>query len=327
MSVQNRPLASIALTTYNQEKFAEAAVLGVLRQTYEPLEIIISDNCSTDGTFDIIQETVARHSNGRNVVIVRQPRNYGCVGNLDRSFRLAKGAFVVVAHGDDISRPGRVERIRREWSESGALGFFSNARIINNEGVAGGLLYNDERPAPPASLNLDNLLSAGRGFLVGAMEAFDRRVFEAFPPLDDALESEDAIYAFRACLIGGRVGLRYIDEALVDYRQHDDNIGGVFPKKTREAQFAAWRGVRRRRADDLTQWERDLLSKFPNDTKRLKRARQLVRKTVAERDAGLSRTWAECLARSAKGWFSGLTARECYRLLREFHWRRKYGLQ
>ena len=48
------PLVTFALFTYNQERYVREAVEGVLAQTYEPLEIIISDDCSTDMTFSII---------------------------------------------------------------------------------------------------------------------------------------------------------------------------------------------------------------------------------------------------------------------------------
>jgi GT2 family glycosyltransferase len=48
-------LVSFVVLAYNQQKFVAEAVRGALAQTYHPLEIVISDDCSTDGTFDVIK--------------------------------------------------------------------------------------------------------------------------------------------------------------------------------------------------------------------------------------------------------------------------------
>ena len=52
----DRPLVTFALFAYNQEQHIREAVDGAFSQTYEPLEIILSDDCSTDRTFEIMQE-------------------------------------------------------------------------------------------------------------------------------------------------------------------------------------------------------------------------------------------------------------------------------
>jgi glycosyltransferase involved in cell wall biosynthesis len=54
----DKPLLTLAMFAYNHERFIAEAVRGALRQTYSPLEIIISDDCSTDRTFEIIQSEI-----------------------------------------------------------------------------------------------------------------------------------------------------------------------------------------------------------------------------------------------------------------------------
>ena len=67
-----KPLVTISMITYNQERYVRDAVRGALAQTYEPLEIVISDDCSTDSTWDIIRDEVEayRKSGGihKNIV-------------------------------------------------------------------------------------------------------------------------------------------------------------------------------------------------------------------------------------------------------------------
>ena len=64
-----RPLVTFALFSYNQEQFIRQAVESAFAQTYSPLEIILSDDFSSDGTFEIMQEMVAAYSGPHRVVL------------------------------------------------------------------------------------------------------------------------------------------------------------------------------------------------------------------------------------------------------------------
>ena len=74
--LKERPLVTFALFAYNQEKYIHEAVEGALAQTYEPLEIILSDDSSTDRTFEVMSE-LAKKYNGKNKVIVRIRVEFG----------------------------------------------------------------------------------------------------------------------------------------------------------------------------------------------------------------------------------------------------------
>ena len=56
------------MIAYNQARFIRQAVESALAQTFSPMEILLSDDCSTDGTFEIIQEVVKGYSGHHNVV-------------------------------------------------------------------------------------------------------------------------------------------------------------------------------------------------------------------------------------------------------------------
>ena len=60
-SESDRPLVTFALFAYNQEKYIREAIEGAFAQTYEPLEIILSDDCSVDRTFEIMTEMVVNY--------------------------------------------------------------------------------------------------------------------------------------------------------------------------------------------------------------------------------------------------------------------------
>ena len=80
----DRPLVSFAVIAYNQERFIREAIEGAFAQTYEPLEIILSDDCSPDRTFDIMQEMAAAYDGPHKVVLNRNEPNLGLVPHVNR---------------------------------------------------------------------------------------------------------------------------------------------------------------------------------------------------------------------------------------------------
>jgi cellulose synthase/poly-beta-1,6-N-acetylglucosamine synthase-like glycosyltransferase len=76
-SATDRPLVSILLIAYNQEKQIADAVRSALAQTYTPLEIIISDDASSDATFTTIEAAIAGYRGPHKVIARRNAANQG----------------------------------------------------------------------------------------------------------------------------------------------------------------------------------------------------------------------------------------------------------
>jgi glycosyltransferase involved in cell wall biosynthesis len=106
-SQQEHPLVSIGLPVYNEEEHLVRALESLLAQDYPNLEIIISDNASTDRTPQICAEYVERD---RRVRYHRNERNVGGLENFNRAFELAQGEFFVWAAGHDVRPPTQVSR-------------------------------------------------------------------------------------------------------------------------------------------------------------------------------------------------------------------------
>jgi len=107
---EERPLVSFILVAYKQENFIREAVRGALLQTYEPLEIIISDDCSPDRTFEFIKEEVSAYNGPHKVILNRNAKNMGIGGNYNQAFQLAHGELFVTAGG------GKMPTLPLIWS-------------------------------------------------------------------------------------------------------------------------------------------------------------------------------------------------------------------
>jgi len=96
---QSKPLVSIGMPVYNGERFIRQALDSVLGQTYENIEVIISDNASTDNTEAICLEYAARD---QRIQYHRNPVNLGVILNFRRVFELSSGDYFMWAAVDDV---------------------------------------------------------------------------------------------------------------------------------------------------------------------------------------------------------------------------------
>ena len=105
MQYKNQPLVSIGVPVFNGEKGLECALDSLLKQDYFNLEIIISDNGSTDATPDICAKFCRKDS---RVKYCRSERNLGLTWNFNRVFELSFGKYFMWAAHDDRREPSFV---------------------------------------------------------------------------------------------------------------------------------------------------------------------------------------------------------------------------
>lgn len=224
-----KPLISFTIGCYNQEAFIREAVESAFAQTYSPLEIIISDDCSRDRTFEIVQQMAAAYQGPHQVRLNRNPANLGIGGNFSRAMALCQGELLVGAAGDDISVPERAGIIVQAWNDSGrkATSIYSRFLTIDENGRPVG-------EVPEESLREDQVrfvheLGTIPGFLrrrtphvFGCAYATSRKLTTLFGPLPKTVTYEDTALCFRTVLAGGF--FTYIDAPLVKYRRHGQNV-------------------------------------------------------------------------------------------------------
>lgn len=129
------PLVSICIPVFNGEKTIRRTIESVLAQTYRNLEIIIVDNCSTDSTFEIVQEF-----RDPRVRLIRNEVHYpSAEGNWNRCFPYAHGEYMALFHADDVYLPQMVARQVETFQKfPNVCGVFTQGNIINeNDEIIG----------------------------------------------------------------------------------------------------------------------------------------------------------------------------------------------
>jgi len=201
--MREKHLVSICFVCYNRVNYVGDALKSLFDQTYSPLEICISDNCSTDGTRELVEKMIAdyRASGGpHSIVYNTNPTNIGGSPNIMKCYRMAHGALLVNAHDDDVSHPNRVEEIVKAWEKSGC----SAGVVVHayNTMDVNGRVYGRVSDFNP-----------WHGFC--AMETYTRKTITEFPAVIVGDAVEDCVFHFRGLMVGE---LAFVDSPLLDYR-------------------------------------------------------------------------------------------------------------
>ncbi|MBD2530225.1 glycosyltransferase family 2 protein [Nostoc flagelliforme FACHB-838] len=92
-----QPLVSVIIPTYNRPEYLKLAIASAIKQTYQNIEIIVSDNCSSEN----IQALVASFGDSR-IRFWRHQQNVGMLANQQHGFKIARGKYCASLHDDDI---------------------------------------------------------------------------------------------------------------------------------------------------------------------------------------------------------------------------------
>ena len=209
-----RPWVSMLLIAYRQAGTVGEAVAGALAQTYSPLEIIVSDDASDDATWDAIEAALAGYKGPHRIVRNRNARNLVIGAHLSKLAAIARGELLFVTAGDDVSRPERCERTVQAWLAHGRRPDLIASPLldIDARGEARGLL----RPSDLGVYRSAAAWIAKPPYVIGAGQAWTRRLVERFGPLPEGTVAEDLVMVFRAVVSGGAITLA---EPLVAYRR------------------------------------------------------------------------------------------------------------
>ena len=213
---------SIALCTYNGEKFLPAQLESFIRQTRPPDELVVCDDCSTDESVHLVEEFARRAA--FPVRLNRNEKNLRSTKNFEKAIALCTGDLIFLSDQDDVWMPEKLARIETEFDKNPKIGMvFSNAQIVDENLQATGddlwsFTFSDERrDAARNGKFLDVLLS--QNVVTGATMAFRSRYRRSFMPIPG--DVPNLIHdGWIALVIAAKAEIAFVDETLVKYRQH-----------------------------------------------------------------------------------------------------------
>ncbi len=175
----------------------------------------------------------ARYQGPHQLHVQRNAHNMGIGANLSAAAQRSSGALLVVAAGDDVSAPHRCSALAQAWVSRQCKPDVLASYLVDMD--AQGQLHGVIRPSPLEALQTPDDWLAHRPHVIGAAQAWSRRLFDRFGPLPAGVVAEDLVMVFRAIATGGALT---IPEPLVHYRR--GGLSGRKHKQTPAAVVTGW---------------------------------------------------------------------------------------
>lgn len=212
---------SVVIATYNGAQYLREQLDSIIAQTYQPYEVIIQDDCSTDETVAIIQEYLPHLP----IQLEINPVNIGYIHNFELALSKARGEFIALCDQDDIWESTKLELLLSHIGDNSLI--YSNSLLIDSNGnslkktLAEKLNNRFISTRSPIAFVYDNCVSA-HALL------FRRSLLPQLFPFPSTLYFD----AWIAANAASEHGIIYMDQPLVRYRQHSTNTLAQTTKPT-----------------------------------------------------------------------------------------------
>ena len=212
---------SVALCTYNGERYIEQQLNSIVQQSYPVNEIVISDDGSTDGTLGIVTSIAENMCNDVNLQIIKHDEPVGVAKNFWECIEKCTGEIIFTCDQDDVWVKDKVEIMLRYFKE-GVVLVFSDAVLVDQN-------LNDLHDSLWNRIHYDGndkklfSILLNHNVVTGAAMAFKKSVVNETTEVPNGFFHDQWI-AFNALRFGRIVA---VSEKLIYYRQHSQNVAGA----------------------------------------------------------------------------------------------------
>lgn len=222
-------MVSVAMTTYNGEKYVEKQIKSILNQSHSIDELIICDDCSSDETVKIIEQL---SNSDERIVLHVNNNNIGYISNFIQAISMTSGSYIFLADQDDLWEKNKVERMLEVLGELKAEVLCTNFQIIDSEDnenehsyIVPDYIKNTTQNVK--TVDFDTLIYGNVS--QGCTYCFSERIKNIL--LD--INNHDVIHDYQIMLIGAAFNKAYyLNEKLIKYRIHGENSIGFSEKRT-----------------------------------------------------------------------------------------------
>jgi len=138
---------TIGIPVYNVDKYIQNSLNSALEQTFQNIEFLICDDCSTDKSMDVVCEYQQNHPRGKDIHIVRQPYNMGVSAARNRIVNEAKGRFLYFMDSDDTIEANTISLLMEHQKRLGAdivFGSYDKIETYNGNRVVDAKIYSHQ---------------------------------------------------------------------------------------------------------------------------------------------------------------------------------------
>ena len=219
----------ILLATYNGEKYLKEQIDSILNQTYKNIRIIISDDCSTDKTREILQEYEKKDE---RISVYYQKQNLGCVKNFDFLLQKVENKLYMLSDQDDIWLPEKIEKSVKTLEKENADLVFCDLEIVDeelktiNSSFCKSMKLDKKIKKCISSYKMQYLYNCITGCTILSKKEYIKDILPI--PTKSKHIIHDHWIGLVVLLKNGKVA--FLDESCIKYRQHRENQVGVKKK-------------------------------------------------------------------------------------------------
>ena len=208
---------SVAMVTYQGEKYIKEQLDSILEQLGPEDEVVISDDGSTDGTVAVIEAYCK--SDGR--IHLRAGPGKGVKASVENALRACKGTYIFLADQDDIWKPEKVRLVMEAFARKDAVVVVHDAVVMDGDckEVVLESFYSLKSSGAGVVKNI------WRNTYIGCCMAFRRELLEAVLPIPSYIEMHDQWIGVMNDLLKNKTC--FIPEKLLCYRRHGNNASGM----------------------------------------------------------------------------------------------------
>lgn len=224
----SRPLVSVALATYNGERYLREQLDTLYAQTWQPLEVVVSDDASTDGTAGILAE----YARERGLRFEVNPVRLGLTRNFERALSLSRGELIALCDQDDLWQPRKIA-VLAEAIGSASLVYCNGMEHLAADGSVQiehsiGQVFAFARALGALQIEKPTRQLLAENWVVSHTLMLRREVLAHALPFPPHHVYHDGWLALVASKLDG---LRYVDQMLQTHRRHAASITFAPPEE------------------------------------------------------------------------------------------------
>ena len=228
------PLVTIGVLTYNDERFIIKTLESIKSQTYDNIELIISDDCSSDKTLELCRSWVEKNAHFfKRVLLLSSEKNNGVTNNCNRVEKTASGEWTKLIGGDDLLLDRCIEKFVEYVSENKTAKIIQcRLLLINQDDDVIGNRMKGPNPffhheSTTASFQHEILLRTDPVDALGLFKNKQTMEFLDYYDTDFPMQ-EDTPFSMKATSMD--IKIYWLDDALVKRRMRPGTLSGISDK-------------------------------------------------------------------------------------------------